>query len=166
MCTALTVLSLYAAAVLPTGRLALYFLSSVFVYMLVDEELYIGAIVSFAASLAMGLLILPNALAIAPYAALLGHYGIFRTWFARRMEDRFVRFLVCMLYSNAFTALGVLAAVFLFHFDITTLSSALPMPVWAMILVLEVGFAVFDVLYWICTKIYLERIKSALIPRR
>lgn len=166
MCTALTVLSLYAAAVLPTGRLALYFLSSVFVYMLADEELYLGALVSFAASLALGFLILPNAFALAPYAALLGHYGIFRTWFARRMGDRFVRFLVCMLYCNAFTALAVLAAVFLFHYDLTVVSSALPAPVWALILALEAGFALFDLLYWMCAKIYVERIKSALIPRR
>ena len=33
MCTALGVLCLYAAAVLPTGRVALYFLASLFVYV-------------------------------------------------------------------------------------------------------------------------------------
>lgn len=164
MCTALTVLSLYAAAVLPTARLAFYFLSSMFVYMLAEEELYLGALVSFLASCALGFLILPNALALVPYAALLGHYGIFRTWFSRRMGDPFVRVFVCLLYCNVFTALSILAAVFFFHYDLTAL--ALPAPVWMLILALEIGFVLFDVLYWMCAKIYVERIKSVLIPRR
>ena len=41
MCIALTVLSLYAAAVLPTMRIACYFLSSVFVYILCAEQAYL-----------------------------------------------------------------------------------------------------------------------------
>ena len=44
MCTALGVLCLYAAAVLPTGRVALYFLASLFVYVPAAEGAYLGAL--------------------------------------------------------------------------------------------------------------------------
>lgn len=166
MCTALTVLSLYAAAVLPTMRLAFYFLSSVFVFMLADEERYVGALLSFLSSGAAAFFVLPNPLAALPFFALLGHYGIFRTWLDRRLADKLLRFLLCMLYCNVLAALGVLAAVFLFQFDLAAFARLLPAPVWALILALQAGFALYDLLYWICAKFYIERIKSSLIPRR
>jgi hypothetical protein len=166
MCTALTVLSLYASSVLPTARLAFYFLSSVFIYMLAEQDAYTGALASFAASSFIGFLILPDKLYIAPYIALLGHYGIFRTWINKRVQDKLLSFFTRMLYCNVITAMSVCAALYLFRYDLSALMEGFPFPVWLLIPLLEAGFAFIDFLYWICQKIYIERIKSYLIPRR
>lgn len=166
MCTALSVLSLYASCVLPTAKLAFYFLSSVFIYMLADEEAYVGALVSFAASLLLGFVILPDKAYLFPYAALLGHYGIFKTWLSRRTGDKVLQFFLRMLYCNLFAGAGVCAAVFLFSYDIKMFAGQLPLPIWLLVPILEAAFVLFDTLYWVCQKFYDERIKAYLIPRR
>lgn len=166
MCAALSVLSLYASAVLPTAKLAFYFLSSVFVYMLTAEEAYAGALISFLASALLSFVLLPDKLYLAPYVALLGHYGIFRTWLDRRLGDRLLGFLLRMLYCNLATAAGILSAVYVFQFDLAAFGALLPFPSWVAIPALEAGFALFDFLYWICQKIYEERIRTYLVPRR
>ena len=76
MCTALGVLCLYAAAVLPTGRVALYFLASLFVYVPAAESAYLGAVGVYLATGVLSLLILPSRAAAVPYIVLLGHFGI------------------------------------------------------------------------------------------
>ncbi len=164
MCAALTVLCLYAATVLPTGRAALYFVSSLFIYALSSEEAYGGAVVMFFVSCGLGLLIVPNRLALAPYAFLLGHYGIFKPWIDKRMPDRVVASALKLLYCNAFFALAVCVAVYVFHFDLSSLS--LPIPLWAVIPLMQPVFLAFDLLYWICQRFYDERIRSAIMPRR
>ena len=91
MCTALGVLCLYAAAVLPTGRVALYFLASLFVYVPAAEGAYLGAVGVYLATGVLSLLILPSRAAAAPYIVLLGHFGIFKTWFDSVMPDKVVQ---------------------------------------------------------------------------
>ena len=100
MCIALTVLSLYAAAVLPTMRIACYFLSSVFVYILCAEQAYLSAFLVYAASVALGLLLLPSKAALIPYALLLGHYGIFKTFLDEHIGDRLVGSVLKLLYCD------------------------------------------------------------------
>ncbi|HWQ59145.1 MAG TPA: hypothetical protein VN540_08985 [Clostridia bacterium] len=166
MCTALSVLSLYASSTLPTLKLAFYFLSSVFVYMLAEQEAYGAAVLSFAATGLLGFLILPDKLYLIPYVGLLGHYGIFRTWFDKRTEDKLLRFFLCMLYCNIVAALGLVASIYVLYVDVKALLGALPVPPWLLIPALEVGFALFDLLYWLCQKIYVERVKNHIIPKR
>ncbi len=166
MCTALTVLSLYASSVLPTAKLAFYFLSTVFIYMLAEQEAYSGALIAFASSAFIGFLILPDKLYMAPYIAILGHYGIFRTWLNKRAQDKLLSFFIRMLYCNVLTAIGICTAFYLFHVDFSALKDTIPIPAWGLIPLLEAGFAFYDFLYWISEKIYIERIKSYLIPRR
>ena len=126
MCTALGVLCLYAAAVLPTGRVALYFLASLFVYVPAAESAYLGAVGVYLATGVLSLLILPSRAAAVPYIVLLGHFGIFKTWFDSVMPDKVVQSAVKVLYCDVFTVLGAFAAIKLFGFDMTTLSVALP----------------------------------------
>ena len=142
MCTALGVLCLYAAAVLPTGRVALYFLASLFVYVPAAESAYLGAVGVYLATGVLSLLILPSRAAAAPYIVLLGHFGIFKTWFDSVMPDKVVQSAVKVLYCNVFTVLGAFAAIKLFGFDMTTLSVALP--IWAIVLIMQAAFFAYD----------------------
>ncbi len=166
MCAALTVLCLYAACVLPTGRLALYFLSSLFIYALSGEEAYGWAVVMFFACCGLGLAIVPNRISLLPYVFLLGHYGIFKPWLDRRMPDRVVRAALKLLYCNAFFALAVCAAVYAAGFDLATLPLPEFLPLWAAVLLLQAAFLAFDLLYWFCQRFYDERVRYAIMPRR
>ena len=164
MCIALTVLSLYAAAVLPTMRIACWFISSVFVYILCAEQAYFSALLVYAASTALAFLILPSRMALIPYAFLLGHYGIFKTFLDERLGDRFVGSLLKLLYCNLFFALAVLLAVFVMKYDLSALT--LPVPLWAVVPLLQIAFLLYDFLYFTCQKFYLAHIRNAVIPRR
>lgn len=164
MCTALSVLGLYAAAVMPTGRLALYFISSLFVYVPAAEGAYAGSLGVYAASSLLSLLILPGRAAAAPYIILLGHFGIFKSWFDTIMPDKIVQSAVKLLYCDAFLAIGVLAGIKLFGLDVAGMD--IKLPIWAIVLIAQAAFLVYDKLYWICQRIYDERIRPYISPRR
>ena len=76
MFAALTLITLYLAAILPTGRLAFYFISSIFVSALLVERQPLMAFCLYVAVSGLGLLIVPNLSMVLPYALLFGHYGI------------------------------------------------------------------------------------------
>ena len=145
MCIALTVLCLYAASVLPTMRIACYFLSSVFVYVLCAEQAYMTALLIFAASGGICFLLVPDKTALLPYVFLLGHFGIFRSFLSVHLKDPVASLLVRLLYCNLFFALALLLAVFVLRFDITQLE--LPLPLWAVVPILQAVFLAFDLLY-------------------
>lgn len=164
MCTALGVLCLYAAAVMPTGRVALYFIASLFVYVPAAEGAYLGSVTVYIATSLTAFLILPTQTAAVPYAVLLGHFGIFKTWFDSVMPDKVVQSAVKVLYCDLFMALGVFWGIKLFNLDLT--DTALTVPAWAVVLLIQVAFFVYDKLYWMCQRIYDERIRSYISPRR
>ena len=145
-------------------RIACYFLSSVFVYILCAEQAYLSAFLVYAASVALGLLLLPSKAALIPYALLLGHYGIFKTFLDEHIGDRLVGSVLKLLYCDLFFALAVLLAMFTLSFDLSLV--ALPIPLWTVVPLLQVAFFVYDLLYFTCQKIYLTRIRNAVIPRR
>lgn len=164
MCIALTVLSVYAAAVLPTMRIACYFFSSLFVYVLCAEQAYMGAFMIFLASGAISFLLVPDKISLLPYVFLLGHFGIFRTFLSAHLKDPVAGMLLRLLYCNFFFALALLLSVFAFRFDLTTL--ALPIPLWAVVPLLQVAFIVLDLLYAAAEKYYNTHIRNFVIPRR
>ncbi len=164
MCVALTVLSLYAAVVLPTIRIACYFLSSLFVYVLCAEQAYASALMIYLASAGVCFLLVPQKAALLPYVFLLGHFGIFRSYLSARLKDPVAGFIVRLLYCNLFFALALLLSVFAFHFDITVLK--IPVPFWAVVPILQVIFIAFDILYAASEKYYATHLRNFVIPRR
>ena len=115
-------------------------------------------------AVALGLLLLPSKAALIPYALLLGHYGIFKTFLDEHIGDRLVGSVLKLLYCDLFFALAVLLAMFTLSFDLSLV--ALPIPLWTVVPLLQVAFFVYDLLYFTCQKIYLTRIRNAVIPRR
>ena len=155
MAAALCALCLLAAGTLPTMRLAFLFLSSLFVYVLTERKCYAAGVASFAAAAALGLLIVPNKLILAPYIGLLGHFGIVKPALVSRVNSRGVLFLLLMGYSNICTAATALVCIKLFSIDPGAL---LPFsPLW-LIPVAEVAIAAFIVLYGMCQRFYSERL--------
>ena len=66
--------------------------------------------------------------------------------------------------SASKTVWAVLLAVFVMGYDLSTLE--LPIPLWWVVPLLQAAFLAYDFLYLTCQKIYLTRIRNAVIPRR
>ena len=164
MTVALTILFLFAAATLPTGRLVCYLLASVFVFALTNEGMYLGAVLSFIATSARAWLIIPGKLSVAPYIIILGHYCIFKDFLRNRIGDRVIGFALRLLYCNLFTGAGIALAIYVFNLDLAALMPE--MPLWLIVAVLEAGFICLDILTSLCRTIYINRIRNSRIKRK
>ncbi|HWR24000.1 MAG TPA: hypothetical protein VN366_11060 [Feifaniaceae bacterium] len=164
MVTALTVLSLYAVAVLPVGSVPLYFLASFFMYILACEGAYAAALLSFLASAALSFFLLPEKSPVLFYAALLGHYGIFRTALQGRVENKFLLMLIKLLYCDVFAGAGLYIGLYVWG----GLDIALPetLPVWAVVVLSQAALLVYDILYALSASIYEARFRKSIVPRR
>jgi len=165
MVSALTMLCLYAVAVLPGGHLPLYFLSSVFIYTLCAEGCYAGALLSFVVSSLLSILLLPNKLVAVAYILLIGHYGIFWSFLKEHSNGWLISGMLKLLYCDIFTALGVWIAAELLNFDFL---AAIPfnLPVWLFVLACQGMFIILDLLYGLAAKLYELKFRNIIIPRR
>ncbi|MDR1620077.1 MAG: hypothetical protein LBS18_05395 [Clostridiales bacterium] len=159
MVTAITALCLYAASILPAGRVPLLFLAAIAPCILTSERAYGTALLAFMVSSGIGLL-MANMLPVALYIALLGHYGIFCSVTGRKVVSRPIRVVLKLLYANMFICAGLYIALRVFG-----LTLALPgwLPVWALIVIAEIIIAIFDVLFDAATKIYLVYLRHIIV---
>ncbi len=164
MVAALTILSLYAVAVLPFGSVPLYFLASFFIYILTCEGAYAAAFVSFLASATLAFFLLPEKSPVLYYVALLGHFGIFRTAMQDRVKGKFLFMLIKLLYCDIFAGVGLYLGLYVWGGLNITLPEAFP--VWAIVVLSQVAFLIYDILYTISTGIYEARFRRAIVPRR
>ena len=165
MVVALTVLALYAASVLPSGKLACYFLASLFVYALSFEGAYTAAFLSYVASSLLAFLLIPDKLSLLPFFALLGHFGIFKAFAQAHMRDRFIRFVAYLIYCTVFTGIGALGAFYLLGFNLLE-SIPFGLPVYLAILILEAMFAAYAALFLVCQRFYENRIRNSLLSKK
>ncbi len=163
MTSALTLLCLYLAAIMPVGRIPLYFASSIFIYALTCEGAYILALVSYAASTSLALLLLPVKLPAILYVLLLGHYGIFRTILEVRLSSRALKMLIKVLYCDIWLVLGIYLAQFYSGFAIH-----IPdwLPLWLFVLFAQLAIVFFDLFYGASIALYNARIRRLILPRR
>ena len=159
MFASMSLLFLYLASVLPSGRIAMYFLSSVFVMGLVLEEEIGLAFLMFAAVSLLSLLLMPNQLRVIPYVLFFGHYGIGKYYIETRVRDKIVRYIVKLLYYNvALVLMYLIASKVLFEdiaFDV--------IPFWLVIILAEIAFAVYDFAFTKVTGYYYNNIRRKLM---
>jgi hypothetical protein len=158
MFSALTLIALYMAVLFPTFKFTLYFLSSVFVVGLLVEELPGMAVFLFLVVSLIGLIIIPIPY-ILPYILLFGHYGIVKYLLERRVSKA-MAFLMKLLYFNI-----CMAAIyfFLIRTEILMAGEIMDlMPLWALILVLQPVFFIYDFLYSKIALFYTKNIRKAL----
>ncbi|MEG1560047.1 MAG: hypothetical protein RRY79_03825 [Clostridia bacterium] len=164
MVVTLTVLSLYLTVAIPYVKMACLFISSLFVFILADEGAYLSAVLSYLAATAIAFFIIPDKLIWAAYAILCGHFGIFKTFLGTKLKDPVIGFALRLLYCNVFLGIGIAVAIYIIGFDIGTLN--LTIPLWAILIVLEIALVAFDILYSFMQKIYIFRFKNLLISKR
>jgi hypothetical protein len=146
MFASMSLLFLFLSSILPAGRAVAYFLSSVFVMGLVLEEEIGLAFLMFAAVSLLSLLLLSDLTRVLPYILFFGHYGIGKHFIQIRFKDRIVQYILKLLYYNAGVALMYLLAYSVFEQDVLNTG----IPLWALILIAEAAFVLYD---WIFTKV-------------
>lgn len=165
MVAALSLLSLYAAVVLPWSKIACCFLSSLFIYVLASEGLYLFSLICFMATAGLSALLLPDKTPLFIYLALLGHYGIFKTFAESKIKDKVIRFIAKLAYCDIFSFLALLAAYFLIgNIDFASLLPSWSW--WLLLLALQIIFIAYDILYSLCSRFYDNMLRNVLIPRR
>ncbi len=168
MTVALTVLALYATYAVPYVKIACLFCSSVFVYALLCEGLFGYAIPAFLASAAIGFFIMPEKMYWALYVGLLGHYGIFKAFIDSRPLNIVMKSALKLLYCNVFAMAGIIMLEFVLLIDMPNeiyLGDTV-IPIWIAIVAAELVFIIFDWVYSLTARIYEERIRPAILPRR
>lgn len=158
MFSALTLLFVCMANVLPVLRVTLFFISSIFIMGIMLEKMTVQAFISFAVVLFLGFLIVPDKAGMFPYMFFFGHYGIFKYFVdaagggGRALVLKLVYFNICMALIYFFGG-GYLTAQWDF----------LPLPKWAFLIIGEGVFLVYDRLFTLITGVYFNRLRSRLI---
>jgi len=146
-------LTLFLATVLPTNRIFFYGLSSVFAAIIIIEHGTKAGGIFYVATCLLALMIIPNKLRLIPYIFILGHYPIWKTCFERQ-KNRAVEILLKLLVLD----LGTLAAYYVFT-GLFFHNLTLPVDVKLILLGLQVLFIVYDYVFTLFIKFYLDKIR-------
>ena len=161
MVAALTLLSLYASEVLTGFRFLCAALSSFFIVILTQEDLFGTAWLCFLTVSVLGFLLCPDRLSWFLYVALIGHYGIVRRFFQKFITVPAVRSVFTVLYCNLGTALGLWAIYTVAGVD---LLDRLPdIPAVVLILIAEAVFFLLDILFEAAANLYVKKVRRFLL---
>lgn len=163
MTVALVVLMLYAASLFPVLALPCCLFSLFIMYALIHEKLYVWTFAAYMLSLILSWMLTNGGLPLAAYA-LLGHYGLFKDFADARIRDVVIRTLLKLAYCNAWIAIALLLCITVFSLDISTGLPALPL--WFLILLLEIALFLFDILFSLWQRFYETRLRNAILPRK
>lgn len=83
ICLAGSVLSLFLASIVPGAELTLYAVSSLFVAVMILEAGMRGGWMMYGGTILLGLILIPNKLALIPYIFFFGLYGIIKFYAER-----------------------------------------------------------------------------------
>ena len=155
ICLALTVIFLFAGSIVPGIELTLFAISSLFVAVMIIES-GVGAGVSlYIAAVILGTALIPNKLAMIPYAFFFGYYGILK-FFMEKVGSAFLQIAM----KAAFFAL-VLCVGLLGFKELLLGSIHLPdYPAWLLIIAGILIMLVYDYIYTLLISFYMKRIKN------
>ena len=129
ICLALTVIFLFGGSIVPGIELTLFAISSLFTAVMILETGVKGGVLLYAGAMLLGFAIIPNKLAMIPYAFFFGYYGIVK-YYIEKLPGRWIQLA---LKTGLF---AVLLSIGLIGFKKLLLGSIhLPdYPVWLLIL--------------------------------
>ena len=122
ICTALAVIFMFGASFVPGIELTLFLISSLFTAVMVIETGVAGGISVFAASSLLGLILVPNKLALIPYVFCFGYYAVLK-YFIEKIKSGVLQMTIKVVYFAAVLFVGL----FLFK---SVLASGVHMPDW------------------------------------
>lgn len=135
MMALLGILSLIAAAVLPTCKLFFYCFSTIFTYICTEEHGIKYGFLCYAVIAMCGFLLLPQKAAVAAYALILGYYPVIKHITERKISTRRARIFAKLAFVAASSALTA---------ALLKLFTAFALPRAGIILLGLVVFAIYD----------------------
>lgn len=145
---AISVIALFLAGILPGVELTMYAIAGIVMTLVIREVNIAGGVFLYVGSLLLGFLILPNKLALLPYAFLFGPYGIVREPI-EGLKKMPVRYALKLIVANSLGLLGFLIFKGAFFNAVE-----LPDLAWPILLVAaEVMFIVYDIMLNLAMKV-------------
>ena len=122
ICTALAVIFMFGASFVPGIELTLFLISSLFTAIMVIEAGVAGGLGVYAASALLGLILIPNKLALIPYVFCFGYYAVLK-YYIEKIKSGVLQLALKACYFAAVLFIG------LFFFK-SVLTSGIHMPEW------------------------------------
>jgi hypothetical protein len=144
---------LYAASVLPTGKLALLALSSMVLSVAVIEYGCLYAFLLYMVSGLLSLIIMPDKLICVPFIAFFGYYGILKALIERIGRIWPERLLKLAAFNAVITAAWHMASQFFGLF------TGLPNAFWLTFAALNVLFLIFDYAFSLAAGAYEHQLR-------
>lgn len=155
ICLALTVVFMFAGSIVPGIELTLFAVSSLFTAVMIIEAGVKGGILMYAAAVILGLVIIPNKLAMIPYAFFFGYYGILK-YYIEKLKGRYIQLIVKIIFFAVVLCTGLIGFK-----DLLLGSIHLPdYPVAVLIIAGIVMMVVYDYIYTMLINFYVRRIKN------
>ena len=107
ICTALAVIFMFGASFVPGIELTLYLISSLFTAAMVIEAGVAGGLSVFAASSLLGLILVPNKLALVPYIFCFGYYAVLKLYI-EKIKSGVLQIILKVIYFAAVLLIGLL----------------------------------------------------------
>lgn len=154
ICLALTLIFMFAGSVVPGIELTLFAISSVFVAIMILETNVGGGILLYVAAALLGLILLPDKLALLPYVCLFGYYGIVK-YFIEKLNSAVLQMSLKVIFFAFIMCIGLLG------FGELLLGAVdLPdFPVFALIIGGVLLMMLYDYIYTLIIRIYISRIQ-------
>ncbi len=152
---AFTVICVFLAAVLPTSKLSLYAVSSLFMAVIVIEFGTRAGWAFYLASAILSAILVPR-LEVIPFIVFFGVYGLIKLYI-ERIHSRVLEYVLKLGYFNICLILGL---VFLKELILNGVN--LTAPVYIVAAILEVVFIVYDYIYTLFIRFYGTKLKPRL----
>ena len=122
ICTALAVIFMFGASFVPGIELTLFLISSLFTAVMVLEAGAAGGLSVFAAASLLGLILVPNKLALIPYIFCFGYYAVLK-FYIEKIKSGVLQMTIKVVYFAAIVLLGLLVFK-------SVLTAGIHMPDW------------------------------------
>lgn len=168
MSTSLGVLAIYIASIIGTSRIALMFFASLMIWIPIKEKggvLY-GILTYFATAL-LSYFLVSDKLFVGTYVVFFGIFGFIQLGFDRLAKSKVISFLLKFFCCNLLIGLSFELGCLCFDLDITLSSflSSFNIPLYALIIILEVVIIGYILLYSICTKVFDDELRKLIVKR-
>ena len=155
ICLALAVIFMFGASFIPGIELTLYLISSLFTAIMIIETGAGGGALVFGGASLLGLVFIPNKLALIPYVFCYGYYAILK-FYIEKIKSGILQIAVKVIYFAAIISIGLLG------FKVVLASSIhIPdYPVWVLIIAGTALMILYDFVLTFLINWYMRRFKG------
>jgi hypothetical protein len=155
---ALLLITLFFAAYSPTGRFSLYALSSFYVSILVIEFGAKNGWAFYVATNILALFLIPDKVGLLPYTFFFGLYGLVK-YYIEKLGKLVPEYILKLMFFNI-----CLGAGFIFIKSMLLGDINLRIPLWIVVLALEIVFIIYDYVYSLLVQYYWSKLRNKFKP--